>query len=67
MKTLTGEEMVELLKKHGWYLLRISGSHYIMKKEGLPYNLSIPVHKGKTLKKGLQIFFLKRGGLMPSV
>ncbi len=62
MKALTGEEMVELLKKHGWYLLRISGSHYIMKKEGLPYNLSIPVHKGKTLKKGLQIFFLKRGG-----
>ncbi|MFH1562288.1 MAG: type II toxin-antitoxin system HicA family toxin [Nitrospirota bacterium] len=34
MKTLTGEEMVELLKKHGWYLLRISGSHYIMKKKG---------------------------------
>lgn len=35
-----------LLEKHGWTLVRISGSHHIFKKPG-GQDVSIPVHGGK--------------------
>jgi predicted RNA binding protein YcfA (HicA-like mRNA interferase family) len=29
MKTLTGREFARLVERHGWTLLRVSGSHHI--------------------------------------
>lgn len=58
---MTGKEMVKLLRKHGWEVDRISGSHYILVKG--ESTLSVPVHGKKDLKKGLQQALLKEGGI----
>ena len=53
-----GSEMVRLYKQSGWELVRIEGSHHMMKK-GIHIE-PIPVHRGKDLRKGLQEKLLKR-------
>jgi predicted RNA binding protein YcfA (HicA-like mRNA interferase family) len=63
MKVLTGKQLVDLLEDDGWKVVRIEGSHYIMRKPGDINTLSIPVHKGKTIKPGLLSFILKKTGL----
>ena len=63
MKTLTGKQLVDMLEDNGWKVVRIEGSHYIMQKPGNMNTLSIPVHRGKTIKPGLLNFILKRAGL----
>lgn len=50
---VTGAEAVAAFERAGWVLDRISGSHHILKRAGNPNRLSIPVHKGKTVGKGL--------------
>jgi len=49
---MTGKEIVKILKKHGWVLDRINGSHHIMRKEGLR-PVPVPVHAGRDLPEGL--------------
>ena len=39
---MEGKELVKLLKKNGWQIDRISGSHHIMVKGGR--TISVPVH-----------------------
>jgi predicted RNA binding protein YcfA (HicA-like mRNA interferase family) len=58
---MTGKQMIKLLRKHGWEVDRISGSHHIMIKGRK--TLSVPVHGNKDLKKGLQQALLKEGGI----
>lgn len=57
--TMTGGEIVKLLKKNGWTLNRISGSHHIMVKEG-KRSVPVPVHGKKDLPKGLVAALLKQ-------
>ena len=56
----TGKEVVKLLKKNGWKVVRIKGSHHVMKKDGK--SEIIPVHK-TDLPPGLLTAILKRTGL----
>jgi predicted RNA binding protein YcfA (HicA-like mRNA interferase family) len=56
-----GKELVQLLKKHGWTEAHVRGSHHILSKGG--QHLSVPVHTGKELGKGLLHELLKRAGL----
>lgn len=56
----TGKEAVKLLKKNGWKVVRIKGSHHVMKKDGKTE--IIPVHK-TDLPPGLLTAILKRTGL----
>ena len=63
MRSMTGKELVKLLERNGWQVVRIEGSHYIMKKTGEKVTLSIPVHAGKDIKPGLFNYFLKAAGL----
>ncbi len=60
---MTGNELIKLLEKDGWFVARIKGSHYIMKKQGERATLSIPVHAGKDIKPGLLNFILKTANL----
>ena len=48
-KVMTAKEVITELKKNGWILDRIRGSHYIFLKNGVP--LTVPYHKN--IKKGL--------------
>ncbi|MCX7721631.1 MAG: type II toxin-antitoxin system HicA family toxin [Verrucomicrobiae bacterium] len=45
--------MCRLLKKHGWVLKRIRGSHHIFSKPGKRKIITLPVHGNKELKPGL--------------
>jgi predicted RNA binding protein YcfA (HicA-like mRNA interferase family) len=40
-------EVRRVLEHHGWTLERISGSHFIFRKEGEARHISIPVHGGR--------------------
>jgi predicted RNA binding protein YcfA (HicA-like mRNA interferase family) len=59
---MTGKVLVKLLKKNGWVLDRIAGSHYIMIKEG-KRAVPVPVHGNKDLPKGLLNAILKQAGI----
>lgn len=59
---MTGVELIKMLKKNGWVLDRISGSHHIMIKEG-KRSIPIPVHGKKDLPKGLLKKILKQAGI----
>lgn len=59
--TMSGKELVSLLLKNGWTLDRVSGSHYILRKDD--QTLSIPVHGNQALKPGLLNAILKKAGL----
>lgn len=48
----SGDEVVRAFKRAGWHVARRKGSHVIMEKEGFDATPSIPVHKGKDVKKG---------------
>ena len=50
--SVSGEQAVSVFARLGFSVVRIKGSHHIMKKPGHRYILSVPVHKSKTVKKG---------------
>jgi len=39
---MTPKEIIKIMKRHGWEIKRIKGSHYIMEKDGeieiIPYH-----------------------------
>jgi predicted RNA binding protein YcfA (HicA-like mRNA interferase family) len=63
MKSLSGRELIKLLERHGWKLLRVSGSHHIYGKPGSIVRISVPVHSNTYLKAGLFNHLLKMAGL----
>ena len=58
---MTGKELVKLLQKQGWKVEHVRGSHHILRKERK--TMSVPVHAGKDLGKGLLLRLLKETGL----
>ena len=44
--------IVNAFQKAGWSISRQKGSHVAMEKPGQEATLSIPVHKGKDVKRG---------------
>jgi predicted RNA binding protein YcfA (HicA-like mRNA interferase family) len=58
---MNGKELLKKLKKSGWELDRISGSHHIMKKDDK--TLSVPVHGSRDIPKGTLNKLLKEAGL----
>ena len=54
MKSISGRQFCRLLESRGWELKRVSGSHHIYVHAGSPLRISVPVHGGKDLKRGLQ-------------
>lgn len=65
MKSVTGAEFCRALARHGWQLVRTRGSHQIWSRAGHP-NVTVPVHAGSDLKKGLLAALLKQTGLSES-
>jgi predicted RNA binding protein YcfA (HicA-like mRNA interferase family) len=46
---MTGRELVRVLERHGWTLLRVRGSHHIYGKPGSPVRLSVPMQANRDL------------------
>ncbi len=53
LPAVSGKDAIKAFKKLGFNVARTSASHTIMKKEGHPMHLSIPVHGNKSLHMGL--------------
>jgi predicted RNA binding protein YcfA (HicA-like mRNA interferase family) len=64
--TVTGEQAIAAFGKFGFAVVRIKGSHHILKKPGHRYNLSVPIHKGRTIKKGTLRSLIEGAGVTPS-
>jgi predicted RNA binding protein YcfA (HicA-like mRNA interferase family) len=54
-----GEDVVKAFQRAGWEIARVRSSHIILEKEGSVATLSVPVHKGKNVKKGTLRDFIK--------
>ena len=48
----TGEQVIRAFQRAGWEITRQRSSHVILEKEGYEATLSVPVHKGKNVKRG---------------
>lgn len=60
---INGIKLIKVLKKKGFILNRISSSHHIFIHPEKQITLSVPVHKGKTLGKGITLAILKDAGI----
>jgi predicted RNA binding protein YcfA (HicA-like mRNA interferase family) len=63
MTPLSGRDFSRVLERHGWRLLRVSGSHHIYGKPGSDIRLSVPIHGNKPLKLGLMWYLIKHSGI----
>lgn len=48
----SGEAVVRTFQRAGWRVSRQRSSHVILEKEGHEATLSVPVQKGKNVKRG---------------
>lgn len=62
---MTGKKLIKLMKKNGWVLDRVSGSHHVMIKEGRR-SVPVPVHGNKDLPKGLLKAIMKQAEIEES-
>ena len=63
LHNLKPDRVVRAFERAGWTNEGQRGSHVKLTKEGSPYILSIPIHKGKPVKKGLLVDQIKKAGL----
>lgn len=63
MKSVSGKLLARVLERHGWQLLRVSGSHHIYGKQGSTIRLSVPIHGNTPLKAGLLKHLMKLADL----
>lgn len=54
------KDLLKLLKKNGWILDRVKGSHHTLKKDNKI--ITVPIH-GKDVPTGLLHAILKQAGL----
>ena len=59
---MKAKELLKILKKEGWKIGRVTGSHHIMVKEG-KRPIPIPVHGSKDVKKGLLSAIFRQAGI----
>lgn len=68
MKSVSGKHLSKLLRKQGWTLNRISGSHHIYDPpENLAHlkSVSVPVHGNRDLRAGTQSAIMKAASIKP--
>ena len=52
MKSISGKKLCKIVKKKGWILKKITGSHHIYENPNDNKIISIPVHRNQDLKLG---------------
>ena len=60
---LSGEKMIKILKKEGFYFVKQKGSHLKLKKESNRRELIVTIPKHKELKKGVILNILRQAEL----
>ena len=64
--TMKYSELFRLLAKDGWFTIRQTGSHVIMKHPVKTDQLTVPFHKSKDVNKGLLAAILKKAEIKTS-
>jgi predicted RNA binding protein YcfA (HicA-like mRNA interferase family) len=49
---VSGRDAVRAFERAGFSVVRVRGSHHVMKREGHPFLVVVPVHGNKTLATG---------------
>ena len=63
MKSISGKELIAVLKRNGWTVLRSKGSHFSLKKSGSKNILTVPVHGNEALRPGTLKKLFRLAGL----
>lgn len=63
LPSVNGKIAVKLFEAIGYEVVRVTGSHHIMKREGSASLINIPVHGNKSVKKGLLTSQIKLAGI----
>jgi len=64
LPALTGRDVVRALQKAGFVVIRVSGSHHRLEHPSdSSRTTTVPVHAGKTLKRGTLRAIIKQAGL----
>lgn len=63
LHNLKPDRVVKAFERAGWTNEGQRGSHVKLTREGNPNILSIPVHKGKPVKKGLLMSQIRKTGM----
>ena len=60
---MKSSELVRLLKKDGWYVIRQTGSHMIMEHRSKKGQIVCPYHGSQEVGKGLEKKIRKDAGI----
>ncbi len=60
---VSGTEAIAAFCKDGFEVVRISGSHHILKKPGMQNTVSVPVHGHRALKRGTLRGVVRQAGM----
>jgi predicted RNA binding protein YcfA (HicA-like mRNA interferase family) len=63
--SMQGDKVVAQLKKRGYRVDRVNGSHHIMKRDADGRGTTVPVHGGRDVAKGTLRSILSDVGLTP--
>lgn len=63
LPAVNGSETIRALRKFGFRLDRIEGSHHMMIKDGHPRTVPVPVHGSKALPKGTLASIIRMAGI----
>lgn len=63
LPAVSGKDAIRLFERTGYEVVRIKGSHHIMKKAAVPMLLTVPVHKNQSLKRGTFRGLLRAAGI----
>lgn len=63
MKAVSGKRMCRILEDRDWVLMRITGSHHIDARPGVPVIISVPVHGNQDLRPGTQRALMREADL----
>lgn len=60
---MTGKQLLKLLERNGWRVVRIKGSHHILSKDGTSRPIIVPVRGNRPLATGTEHDILRQAGL----
>lgn len=56
---MKSSELLRMMKKSGWFVVRQTGSHIVMEHPVKPNQIVVPFHASREMKKGTLISILK--------
>ena len=63
LPSITGSEVIRVFEKLGFTEDRARGSHHVLKREGHPYLLTVPVHGNRAIKPGTLRALIRLAGI----